>query len=111
MTVNVKAYLPGYETITLYFLKGKCEQLPNDVCADLMSGKKKFIKCDAVKNIYVPQYEGLSVERMMQEASQSPDLMHYLPDSKRLPTCRGSTLQTSSTQYSASSSPTGSSER
>ena len=54
LTVTVKAYLPGYETVTIYFLK------------DLMSGAKKCkaisivdsdsldIKCDNFRHIYCP---------------------------------------------------------
>ena len=68
MTVNVKAYLPGYETVTIYFLKGKCALLDDLLFTDLMSGKKKYIKNDEIKNIYCPQYEGLSVEKMMEKA-------------------------------------------
>ena len=84
MTVNVKGYLPGYETVTIYFLKGKSKQLRNYVCADLISGKKKHIKCNAVQHIYCPQYEGLSVEKMMEKAVQCPELIPYLPDSKEI---------------------------
>ena len=54
MTVTVKAYLPGYETVTIYFLK------------DLMSGAKKRkvislfnfdhldVKCSNFRYIYCP---------------------------------------------------------
>ena len=34
--------------------------------------------------IYCPQYENISVNGMLQEAKQDPDLMHYLPDEKEL---------------------------
>ena len=34
--------------------------------------------------IYCPQYENISVNGMLQEAKQDPDLMSYLPDEKEL---------------------------
>ena len=72
MTVKVRAYLPAFETITLYFLR------------DLMSGKSKCkqllsrnrlridIKCDDIRVIFCPQYEGISIKAMLQEAAKYP---------------------------------------
>lgn len=42
LTVDFKAYLPPYETVTIYHLK------------DLVSGKKKIIKSTAIKHLQVP---------------------------------------------------------
>ena len=84
MTVKVRAYLPSYETITLYFLR------------DLMSGKSKCkqplfrnclladIKCDDIKVIFCPQYEGLSIKAMLQESAKYPQIAYYLPEAKEL---------------------------
>ena len=67
LTVKVKAYLPSVDTVTVYFLR------------DLVSGKAKckywslftnrfvfllVVKCSEVKQIYCPQYEGLSIKPM-----------------------------------------------
>ena len=43
------------------------------------------MKCDAVKQIYVPQYEGLSVATMQHQALKYPEVADYLPDAKELP--------------------------
>ena len=43
------------------------------------------MKCDGFKYIYCPQYEGISVKGMMQEAVNCPELSAYLPDSKEIP--------------------------
>ena len=38
LTVACKAYLSSYETMTIYFLKGKYRLMPMTTCADLISG-------------------------------------------------------------------------
>jgi hypothetical protein len=38
-----------------------------------------------MKNIYAPQYEGLTIETMQQEAIKYPQVAYYLPDAKDLP--------------------------
>ena len=42
LTVQCKAYLSSYETVTIYF------------CKDLITGKKSYVKCDSVKVMFVP---------------------------------------------------------
>lgn len=85
LTVECKFYLPPYDTLTIYFLK------------DLVTGAKKgrvamfnrhvclALKCDSFKYIYCPQYEGISVKAMMENAVGCPELMAYLPDGKEIP--------------------------
>ena len=46
---------------------------------DIASGEKKHIKCDAVKVIHIPQYEGLKVELMLEFIQQYPQVLDYLP--------------------------------
>ena len=43
------------------------------------------MKCDNFKYIYCPQYEGISIKSMMEEAVGCPELMAYLPDGKEIP--------------------------
>lgn len=72
----MKAYLSSYDTVTVYF------------CKDLITGKKKYIKCDQVKYMFVPQYESLSIERILEKAQQWLEVWNYLPDERdihRLP--------------------------
>ena len=38
-----------------------------------------------MKQIYCPQYEGLSIKTMQQEAVKYPQVAYYLPDAKELP--------------------------
>ena len=40
---------PAHECVTIYFLK------------DLVRGQKKFLHCDRVKYLSVPQYKGLGI--------------------------------------------------
>jgi hypothetical protein len=50
LSSEVRAYLPSYETVTVWHLR------------DLAMGVKTIIKCDAVKVIDVPQFEGLAIQ-------------------------------------------------
>ena len=43
LTLDVKAYLPDYKAVTVYFLK------------DLVSGEKKFIKQKNIQHLQIPQ--------------------------------------------------------
>jgi len=54
LTVACKAYLSSYETVTIYFLKGKCPLLTVTACADIVAGRRKFVKCDDVRYLYLP---------------------------------------------------------
>jgi len=45
----------------------------------------KVVKCSEVKQIYCPQYEGLSIKTMQLEAAKYPEVAYYLPDAKELP--------------------------
>ncbi len=69
LSVEVKAYLCAYECLTIYFLK------------DLVAGKKKCkslpvidnpplldIKCDEIHYLFVPQYEALSISKILELA-------------------------------------------
>ena len=76
MTVEVKAYLAPYENHTIYFLK------------DLVQGTKKFLHCDKVRYLSVPQYEGLGIKEMISEALKYEVIHPYLPhedEYRRLP--------------------------
>jgi hypothetical protein len=50
LSSEVRAYLPSYETVTVWHLR------------DLAMGVKNIIKCDDIKVIDVPQFEGLAIQ-------------------------------------------------
>ena len=56
MTAEVKAYFPPYATVTIYH------------CRDVVSNKRVLIKCDDVKYINIPYFEGLSIEEILKWA-------------------------------------------
>ena len=64
---EVKCYLSGYDTMTIWHLK------------DLASGKRKRIKCEAVKVLPVPQFEGLTISDMLDYGRQDSKVMECLP--------------------------------
>ena len=82
LTVQVEIYLPPYETVTIYFLK------------DIISGKKKRkcpirlspnptldVKAKKVRNICIPQYEGLAMKDMDEQVFQMHEVIFdYFPD-------------------------------
>ena len=61
MTADVRAYLCNYESVTVWHLR------------DLCSGKRKIIKCDEVKVIILPQYEGLTIDDILEFAAEYDD--------------------------------------
>ena len=67
LSSEVKAYLPSYETVTVWHLR------------DLAMGVKKIIRCDDVKVIDVPQFEGLAIKDIFGYACNTPDVEHALP--------------------------------
>ena len=68
LTVEVGAYLSHYETVTIYFLR------------DIVAGRKKckseratnlyliVIKCNKVKVIFIPHYENLTCDSILERA-------------------------------------------
>jgi len=56
----VKAYLPHPDVVTIFHLR------------DLAAGKRLKIKCDDVKVLTVPHYEGLSIAKMLEFAGSYP---------------------------------------
>ena len=87
LTVEVRAYLSDYETVTTYFMK------------DLIAGKKKCkcqpsitsfvfsradIRCDSVKVLFAPQYESLSISEVLKKARDWELVWQYLPDERDL---------------------------
>ena len=51
---------------------------------DLISGARKFIPCDKVRHLYVPQYEPLKLEYIMNEVFTIPEALEHLPIAKEM---------------------------
>ena len=43
------------------------------------------VKCKDVQYLYCPQYEGLSIDALVKEATMSAAVTQYLPDAKDMP--------------------------
>ena len=77
---QVKAYLAGYDSCSIYFLRSlvigekKCKQITvvTLICID--------IKSDDICHLYCPHYEGLSIESIIAESKRYPNVQNYLPD-------------------------------
>ena len=72
LSSEVRAYLPSYETVTVWHLR------------DLAMGVKRIIPCDDVKVIDVPQFEGLSIQDIFTFAQNDRDVERALPPSKEI---------------------------
>ena len=51
---------------------------------DIAAGLKRHIKCEAVRVIHIPQYEGLKVETMLDFAQLHPQVLEHLPVAKEI---------------------------
>jgi hypothetical protein len=59
--------------VTIYFLRDICNR------------KKLRLKNDAIKTLHVPQYKNLTLNHIMDFASNHPKVFDYLPDEPDLP--------------------------
>jgi hypothetical protein len=51
---------------------------------DLISGSKKYLHCENMAHLYVPQYDTLKITKIMEEASRVSEVMAHLPILKEL---------------------------
>ena len=70
---DCRAYLPDYSVVTVWHLR--------DICA----GKRTMIKCDDVKMIQLPSYDGLTIEDFLEfaEDAEGGKALRALPESKK----------------------------
>ena len=68
-TAECKMYLPPYATVTIYH------------CRDIVANKRSHIKCDDVKYINIPYFDGLAIEHMLEWAKDYNNgaALKYLP--------------------------------
>lgn len=62
--------MPPFKTVNIYFMKA------------VMCRQKRAIKASAVKYIFAPQYETLSIEKILTFASQYADVLQHLPEER-----------------------------
>ena len=72
LSSEVRAYLPSYETVTIWHLR------------DLAMGVKTIINCDNIKVIDIPQFEGLTIQDIFNFAQNDRDVERALPPSKEI---------------------------
>ena len=80
LVTQVKCYLPKCPHVTICEFRFVILILSIDFLKDIISGKKKYVKQDSVKNIYVPQYEGLGLTQIWGHVENNPELKAYFPD-------------------------------
>ena len=51
---------------------------------DLISGAKKFLKCDQIRHLYVPQYETLKLEEIYLFMKSKSTCYNYFPIEKEM---------------------------
>ena len=77
LTNEVRAYLSSYDTMTVWHMR------------DLCSKKRRRINCDDVKHIIIPQFDGLSIEALLDYGKMYHEVMRALPlvdkEIKKLP--------------------------
>ena len=61
------------DNTTIYFIK------------DIMARKKGYIRNDQVQTLFVPQYNNLSLERILNFVGDKPNISDFLPDDLDLP--------------------------
>ena len=66
-------YLPPYKTVSVYWMK------------DLMARKRKAIKTSKIQTLNVPQYETLSIKRLLEFAADYQALEDYFPEPREIP--------------------------
>ena len=65
--MECRAYLAPHDCHTIYFLKS------------LINGERKFLHCDKVQYLSVPQYEGLGIKEFCSRRPGTPRLLASCP--------------------------------
>ena len=73
LTVDAGYYLPPYKCVNIYFMKA------------LLSRKKRALKNDQVKHLSVPQYETLTISKILDFAAAYPVVEDFLPEPRDIP--------------------------
>ena len=70
--MDLGLYMPAYKTVSVYWMK------------DLLSKKKKAIKASEVQTLSVPQYETLSIKKMLDFAASYQQIEDFFPDPREI---------------------------
>jgi hypothetical protein len=70
-TSNCGLYLSGYQTVTVWHLR------------DLINRKRRPVKCNNVRHVIIPQFDGLSIDDLLSFAGKYPEVMEALPLAKK----------------------------
>ena len=73
ISVDLGLYMPSYKTVSVYWMK------------DLLAKRKKAIKAAQVQTLNVPQYESLSIKKMLDFAAPYVQIEDYFPDPREIP--------------------------
>ena len=66
-------YLPPYKSVSVYWMK------------DLMARKRKAIKTSKIQTLNVPQYETLSIKKLLEFAADYHSIEEYFPEPREIP--------------------------
>ena len=64
----VNIFLPSKNRCSLRFMQG------------ILNGKKEYFVSSEIQKVFIPNYPELSVAKLIEKASQHPQVMRYLPD-------------------------------
>ena len=100
LMVDVGAYLPPRDAVTIYFLKDlvcgnrKCKsitQFTNNPSGSASSSRRSShifhaldIKAADIKVLHAPLYKGLTIEAILEQFKDKPQVWHYLPEKRDL---------------------------
>ena len=77
LTNDCAVYLSSYETMTVWHMR------------DIVANKRRSIKSDKMRHIIIPQFDGLTIEDILQYGRQYDEVMQTLPlaekEIKKLP--------------------------
>jgi hypothetical protein len=79
LTVDAGAYLPAYDTVTIYFLKDMLSGVKKCKCYLLSNCFHIDVKCTQVSHLFVPQYEDLTIEKITAWLNDKEDCWSYYP--------------------------------
>ena len=72
ISVDLGLYMPSYKTVSVYWMK------------DLLSKKKKAIMASEVQTLNVPQYESLSIKKLLDFAASHQGVADFFPDPREI---------------------------
>ena len=94
LTIDCKAYLPDYSTLTI--VSARCLQhrpiqsvLTSGIflqyfLKDLIAGRKRFLKDHECRHLQVPQYKSLSLDKLALFINGYPEVHWYYPDNQEM---------------------------